>query len=221
MPLFLIPDPSSQDDSVDSILSGDQRSVLTTITPQSSVTTQQDFNSLDSMRALLENQSLPDGMYSYHNLLYHENNFKKQLLTIIGWKTEWSDDCLMLYQIHSVATNPTVPFCVTVCCDMSYTIKYHGTPVNRLQCTYLNNLPSHITSGIIINHAQSRYFSNIFTVSEIRLVLDTLSNSRECTGNFDEKFMTIPSIHDGILRDQSSQYNLHTLKIMEKYFSFL
>ena len=128
-------------------------------------------------------------------------------LKLLDWRKEWHRESLTLFQLTS-ESELNVTSCVTVLKDLTYTVSFRGMPVDSERGGILANFPPFIHSGIYCMKltCTSVVQCMFCVVSTLKLVLESVADSYICIGNADNRFVSLPTIRHGVLKDHSSKY---------------
>jgi len=142
------------------------------------------------------------------NLLYHRISTQK---LPDGWIThsfKQSDDgSLFLSSVPAIDSSTliaTTTFVVKVDRDLKWSLSYHGILVQNNQCDVLSVIPPKVSC-----------------VQDILTLLNTIQNSRMCSGNSVEDFEQIVEQHGGAFKDTKGQPALPCVAINSSVIFFL
>lgn len=92
--------------------------------------------------------------------------------------------------------------------NFSWSLLYRKYRVPKEYCGILKSMPSEVDTGRL---SIVRYMINFpyLLVSKARDLLVEISNAKVCEGNADARFLTLPNIHKGTLKDATSKYKIY------------
>ena len=145
--------------------------------------------SLDGLRRRVsKTEIVPAGKYLFSLILV--STIISAVYLHLGWECMQKSDELVYYKLDmaGVSITPNVSFSLHIGNSFSWRLYYCGVEVSPGQCSLLSDLPPSLCSASVVE----RLFSRLLC-------------GKPCTGNSDQRFLTLRLLKDGVFQDVSGK----------------
>ena len=114
-------------------------------------------------------------------------------------------ETLCFHQLITSEAGRVVGLSLVIKSDYSWAVSYRNEIVSVEHCTMLKKIPLHINSGKLIFLLCSQINLCFVSVNIVCQLLATLNACKVCEGNSDGQYTSLPSIHEGVMKNQTSE----------------